>query len=138
VKAPWPRRRPSSHWCSSFSSNLTGPPFASRRTPAARRPQYHGRITRIRFRFDNAIHVHGFDDSDVKLLQDELDTSSSPGALTAAAKIKTALASEATKLTFDVEERTAILETLGTELDNQPARLRELYHELRDESNRHH
>jgi hypothetical protein len=70
------------------------------------------------------------------LLGAELDTSSEPAALTASAKISRALESEATKLTFDVHERKAILEALGTELNRDSPRLRELYHELRDESNR--
>jgi hypothetical protein len=93
-------------------------------------------VTRIRFRFDNAIHVQGVDDSDARLLGAELDTSTSLAARGAGAKISRALESEATKLTFDVEERAAILDVLGTDTGNRSPRLRELYHELRDATHR--
>ena len=93
-------------------------------------------MTRIRFRFDNAIHVQGVDDSDARLLGAELDASTSLAARGASAKINRALESEATKLTFDVEERAAILDVLGTETASRSPRLRELYHELRDASHR--
>ena len=90
----------------------------------------------IRFRFDKAIHVQGVNATDARLLGAELDTSTSLAARGAGVKIKRALESEATKLTFDVAERTAILELLGTETSSRSPRLRELYQELRDESNR--
>jgi hypothetical protein len=93
-------------------------------------------VTRIRFRFGTAIHVQGIDDSDARLLGSVLDSSTSPAAQGAGAKIKSALDSEATKLTFDVAERAAILEVLSTGTSGRSPRLRELYHELRDEANR--
>ena len=93
-------------------------------------------VTRIRFRFDEAIHVQGVDAGDARSLGAELDTSTSPAARGAGAKISRALVSEATKLTFDDAERTAILELLGTDSSSRSPRLRDLYHELQDEANR--
>jgi hypothetical protein len=83
-------------------------------------------------------HVQGVNSNDAQLLRAELDASTSAAALTASTKITKALDSEATKLDFDAEERAAILQALGTESAELSPRLRELYHELRDESNRLH
>jgi hypothetical protein len=92
-------------------------------------------MARIRFRFDKATPGQGVEASDARSLGAELDASTSPAARGAGAKITRALASEATKLTFDAEERTAILDVLGTETSSRSPGLRELYHELQDEGN---
>jgi hypothetical protein len=88
-------------------------------------------------RFDRVTPVQAVNSSDARLLRGELTASTAPASLTAVAKINRALESEATKLTFDIGERTAILEALGgTESSSLSPRLRELYQELRDQSNR--
>ena len=93
-------------------------------------------VTRIRFRFNEPIHVQGVDAGDARSLGAELDQSTTQAARDAGAKIRRALQSEATKLTFDGAEQTAILEMLGTETSSRSPRLRDLYHELQDEANR--